>query len=120
MDRVMHLAINSGTDLALFNAWLTYINDKAGPTRRSSRPYVDKLLIEGKGGVHHIWPSITTRRRSMRCNWVPCRRCPMATARSGSWVKRARKALTPGVPLLRPAGENSLLLLEFVFLDFTP
>jgi arsenite oxidase large subunit len=24
-DRVMHLAINSGTDLALFNAWLTYI-----------------------------------------------------------------------------------------------
>ncbi len=27
-DRVMHLAINSGTDLALFNAWLTYINDK--------------------------------------------------------------------------------------------
>jgi arsenite oxidase large subunit len=27
-DRVMHLAINSGTDLALFNAWLTHINDK--------------------------------------------------------------------------------------------
>ena len=27
-DRVMHLAINSGTDLALFNAWLTYITDK--------------------------------------------------------------------------------------------
>src|SRR5262245_35616208 len=27
-DRVMHLAINSGTDLALFNAWLTYIADK--------------------------------------------------------------------------------------------
>jgi arsenite oxidase large subunit len=26
--RVMHLAINSGTDLALFNAWLTYINEK--------------------------------------------------------------------------------------------
>jgi arsenite oxidase large subunit len=25
-DRVMHLAINSGTDLALFNAWFTYIN----------------------------------------------------------------------------------------------
>ena len=25
-DRVMHLAINSGTDLALFNAWLTYIS----------------------------------------------------------------------------------------------
>jgi len=27
-DRVMHLAINSGTDLALFNAWLTYIVEK--------------------------------------------------------------------------------------------
>jgi arsenite oxidase large subunit len=27
-DRVMHLAINSGTDLALFNAWLTYISEK--------------------------------------------------------------------------------------------
>jgi arsenite oxidase large subunit len=27
-DRVMHLAINSGTDLALFNAWFTYINDR--------------------------------------------------------------------------------------------
>ena len=27
-DRVMHLAINSGTDLALFNAWLTHIADK--------------------------------------------------------------------------------------------
>jgi arsenite oxidase large subunit len=27
-DRAMHLAINSGTDLTLFNAWLTYIADK--------------------------------------------------------------------------------------------
>ncbi len=27
-DRVMHLAINSGTDLTLFNAWLTHIADK--------------------------------------------------------------------------------------------
>jgi arsenite oxidase large subunit len=27
-DRVMHLAINSGTDLALFNAWLTYIAEQ--------------------------------------------------------------------------------------------
>jgi arsenite oxidase large subunit len=27
-DRVMHLAVNSGTDLALFNAWLTYVTDK--------------------------------------------------------------------------------------------
>ena len=27
-DRVMHLAINPGTDLALFNAWLTYVNER--------------------------------------------------------------------------------------------
>jgi arsenite oxidase large subunit len=27
-DRVMHLAINSGTDLALFNAWFTYIDEQ--------------------------------------------------------------------------------------------
>ncbi len=35
-DRVMHLAINPGTDLALFNAWLTYIADKG---------WVDKTFI---------------------------------------------------------------------------
>ena len=35
-DRVMHLAINSGSDLALFNAWLTYIADKG---------WVDKAFI---------------------------------------------------------------------------
>ena len=35
-DRVMHLAINSGTDLSLFNAWLTYIADKG---------WVDKAVI---------------------------------------------------------------------------
>ena len=27
-DNVLHLAINSGTDLALFNAWLTYIAEE--------------------------------------------------------------------------------------------
>ena len=36
-DRVMHLAINSGSDLALFNAWLTYIADKG---------WVDKPFID--------------------------------------------------------------------------
>lgn len=35
-DRVMHLAINSGTDLALFNAWMTYIAEKG---------WTDKALI---------------------------------------------------------------------------
>ncbi len=36
-DNVMHLAINSGTDLALFNAWLTYIADKG---------WTDKAFIQ--------------------------------------------------------------------------
>lgn len=35
-DRVMHLAINSGTDLALFNAWFTYVAEKG---------WVDKAFI---------------------------------------------------------------------------
>jgi arsenite oxidase large subunit len=35
-DRVMHLAINSGTDLALFNAWFTYIAEKG---------WIDKAFI---------------------------------------------------------------------------
>ena len=34
----MHLAINSGTDLVLFNAWLTYIADKG---------WTDKAFIDG-------------------------------------------------------------------------
>src|SRR3984893_15710863 len=36
-DNVMHLAINPGTDLALFNAWMTYIADKG---------WVDKAFID--------------------------------------------------------------------------
>jgi arsenite oxidase large subunit len=35
-DRVMHLAINSGTDLVLFNAWLTHLAEKG---------WVDKAFI---------------------------------------------------------------------------
>ena len=36
-DNVMHLAMNSGTDLALFNAWMTYIADKG---------WTDKAFID--------------------------------------------------------------------------
>lgn len=36
-DGVMHLAINSGTDLTLFNAWFTYIAEKG---------WVDKAFID--------------------------------------------------------------------------
>ena len=39
-DGVMHLAINSGTDLALFNAWFTYINEQG---------WIDKDFIASSG-----------------------------------------------------------------------
>lgn len=39
-DKVMHLAINSGTDLALFNAWFTYIHEQG---------WTDKDFIAASG-----------------------------------------------------------------------
>jgi arsenite oxidase large subunit len=50
-DRVMHLAINSGTDLALFNAWLTYINDKGWTDKAfitASTKDIDKAVATNK------------------------------------------------------------------------
>ena len=48
-DNVMHLAINSGTDLALFNAWFTYLAEK-GWTRQGLHRRVDQGLRQGGGG----------------------------------------------------------------------
>ena len=50
-DRVMHLAINSGTDLALFNAWLTYIAEKGWTDNAfigASTKDLDKALAANK------------------------------------------------------------------------
>ena len=50
-DRAMHLAINSGTDLALFNAWLTYIADKGWtdkPFIAASTKDFDKVVAANK------------------------------------------------------------------------
>jgi arsenite oxidase large subunit len=50
-DRVMHLAINPGTDLALFNAWLTYIAEKAWGDREfisASTKDFDKAVAANK------------------------------------------------------------------------
>ena len=50
-DRVMHLAINSGTDLALFNAWLTYIAEKGWTDKAfiaASTKDFDKALAANK------------------------------------------------------------------------
>ena len=40
-DNVLHLAINSGTDLAFFNAWFTYIADKGWV----HRDFIDKSTL---------------------------------------------------------------------------
>ena len=53
-DRVMHLAINPGTDLALFNAWLTYIADKGWVDRAfitASTADFDKALAGNKTSI---------------------------------------------------------------------
>ena len=50
-DRVLHLAINSGTDLALFNAWLTYIAEKGWTDNAfigASTKDLDKALAANK------------------------------------------------------------------------
>ena len=50
-DRVMHLAVNPGTDLALFNAWLTYIADKGWTDKAfvsASTKDLDKALAANK------------------------------------------------------------------------
>ncbi len=50
-DRVMHLAINSGSDLALFNAWMTYIAEKGWVDRAmiaASTNGFDKMVAANK------------------------------------------------------------------------
>jgi arsenite oxidase large subunit len=50
-DGVMHLAINSGTDLALFNAWFSYIADKGWTDKAfiaASTKDLDKALSANK------------------------------------------------------------------------
>ena len=53
-DRVMHLAINSGTDLALFNAWFTYIAEKGWTDKAfidASTKDFDKALAANRTSV---------------------------------------------------------------------
>jgi arsenite oxidase large subunit len=53
-DRVMHLAINSGTDLALFNAWLSYIAEKGWTDQAfiaASTKDFDKAVAANKTSV---------------------------------------------------------------------
>ncbi len=46
-DNVLHLAINSGTDLALFNALFTYIADKGWV----QKDFIDKSTLAGGAGT---------------------------------------------------------------------
>ena len=51
-ENVLHLAINSGTDLVLFNAWLTYAADKGWidkPFIAASTKDFDKALVGEQG-----------------------------------------------------------------------
>jgi arsenite oxidase large subunit len=53
-DNVLHLAINSGTDLILFNAWLTYAADKGWidkPFIAASTKDFDKALAANKVSI---------------------------------------------------------------------
>jgi arsenite oxidase large subunit len=50
-DNVMHLSINSGTDLALFNAWFTYINEQGWTDKdfiATSGADFDKAVVANK------------------------------------------------------------------------
>ena len=75
-DRVMHLAINPGTDLALFNAWLTYIADKGWVDKafiNASTADFDKALAGNKTSIEEA-ARITglTRRRDPEIGRMDC------------------------------------------------
>ena len=53
-DNVMHLALNSGTDLVLFNAWMTYIADKGWTDKAfidASTTNFDKMRAANKASL---------------------------------------------------------------------
>ena len=74
-DRVMHLAINSGTDLALFNAWLTYIADKGWTDKAfltASTKDFDKALAANKTSLEEAAriTGLTTDQIRQSAEWI--------------------------------------------------
>ena len=74
-DRVMHLAVNSGTDLALFNAWLTYIADKGWTDKAfltASTKDFDKALAGNKTSVEEAAriTGLTTDQIRQSAEWI--------------------------------------------------
>ena len=68
-DNVLHLAINSGTDLALFNALLTYIADKGWIDKdfiAASTNDFDKALAANKTSVEDAAKITGLKRRGYR------------------------------------------------------
>jgi arsenite oxidase large subunit len=74
-DRVMHLAINSGTDLALFNAWLTYVADKGWTDKAfltASTKDFDKALAANKTSLEEAAriTGLTTDQIRQSAEWI--------------------------------------------------
>jgi arsenite oxidase large subunit len=74
-DRVIHLAINSGTDLALFNAWLTYIADKGWTDKAfltASTKDFDKALAANKMSLEEAAriTGLTTDQIRQSAEWI--------------------------------------------------
>ena len=74
-DRVMHLAVNSGTDLALFNAWLTYIADKGWTDKAfltASTKDFDKALAGNKTSLEEAAriTGLTTDQIRQSAEWI--------------------------------------------------
>ena len=94
-DNVLHLAINSGTDLALFNALLTYIADKgwvdkdfiAASTNDFDKAVAgNKTIARGGGADHRPQRRPTSSRRR---SGSPCRRTAARAAARCSPTRRA-------------------------------
>ena len=94
-DRVMHLAINSGTDLALFNAWLTYIADKGWTDKAfvaASTKDFDKALTANR-------TSLEGQRESRACRLIKFRQSAdwIAQPKSGGTRRRTMFAYEKGL-----------------------
>jgi arsenite oxidase large subunit len=74
-DRVMHLAINPGTDLALFNAWLTLVADKGWTDKTfiaASTKDFDKALAANKTSLDEAAriTGLTTDQIAKSAAWI--------------------------------------------------
>ena len=74
-ENVMHLAINSGTDLALFNAWMTYIDSKGWVDKdfiKASTMDYDKMVKGNKTSLSKAAKitGLTTKQIQQSAEWI--------------------------------------------------